>query len=232
MEKQVANASKRAERRGDGTARGARRDGGGAAPAPVRFSAATIAGVASLLRGGAVAVLPTDTIYGLHCASSSAAAVRRIRDIKGRAAVKGFILLCADAAMAETVVARWPGRARRTLGDAWPAPLTAILPASPRLPADLRPEGVVAVRVPDHADLRAVIRSVGEPIVSTSVNRAGDRPRNDLKSIRRDFPAVDLYVARGRGGKRRSSTVVDWRALRPVVVRRGGFPFDEPGAVP
>lgn len=232
MEKQVANASRRAPRRSDGTGSGSRRVDGGPAPATVRFSAATIASIASLLRDGGVAVLPTDTIYGLHCASSSAAAVDRIRGIKGRAAAKGFILLCADAAMAETVVARWPGRARRALGDAWPAALTAILPASPRLPADLRPQGAVAVRVPDHTDLRALIRLVGEPIVSTSVNRAGDRPRNDLRSIRRDFPAVDLYVARGRGGRRRSSTVVDWREPRAVVVRRGGFSFDEPGAVP
>ena len=228
MEKQVANGSR--GKRHDVEANRPPGDRTGAAPVPVRYSPATNGAVAALLRGGGVAVLPTDTIYGLHCLASNAGAVDRVRGLKGRGAAKGFILLCADATMAETVVARWPGNARRALGDAWPAALTAILPASRRLRADLRPDGVVAGRVPDLDDLRAIIRIVGEPIVSTSVNRAGEPPRNDIRSIRRDFPAVDACVARGRGGGRRSSTIVDWRGKQPVVVRRGGFPFDERGA--
>ncbi|MDD4856667.1 MAG: Sua5/YciO/YrdC/YwlC family protein, partial [Candidatus Krumholzibacteria bacterium] len=116
------------------------------APCPTAgyFNGVSIRRVASLLASGGVAVLPTDTIYGFHCAASRLDAVERIRMIKGRAGRSGFILLAGDLDMAGNLVARWPGSSEAILAGAWPAPLTAILPARRTVPEILAPNGAVA----------------------------------------------------------------------------------------
>ncbi len=177
--------------------------------------------VAAVLASGGVAVLPTDTIYGLHCAASRLDAVERIRKLKGRSRGIGYILLAADARMAERVVSRWPGEARGILSRLWPAPLTAILPARRRLPAALAPRGAVAVRVPADAALRALVAAVGEPLVSTSANVSGGRPLARIGDIERAFPGLDAYVSRRGRSPAAPSTIVDFRRARPSLVRRG-----------
>ncbi|HER42895.1 MAG TPA: threonylcarbamoyl-AMP synthase [Candidatus Eisenbacteria bacterium] len=182
-----------------------------------------VAGVAALLRGGGVAVLPTDTIYGLHCAASDAAAVRRIRKIKGRGSGSAFILLVSDMEMADRVVARWPRGARELLSRIWPAPLTAILPASEGIDAAPASKGTVAVRIPALRELRRCIERVGCPLVSTSVNPSGQKPLTKMSEIRREVPGLDAYISqRGRPASK-PSTIVDMTAAPPRLVRQGRF---------
>ena len=94
--------------------------------------------VAAKLRSGGVAVLPTDTIYGLHCVYSSRSSLDKIRRLKGRSESTGFILLVSSLEMADRIVRKWPAGSRDILGSLWPAPVTVILPASKKIPAALR----------------------------------------------------------------------------------------------
>lgn len=183
--------------------------------------------VAAALAAGGVAVLPTDTIYGFHCAASSAGAVKRIRALKRRASRSGFVLLAADAAMAERIVARWPGGARAILARIWPGPLTALLPARKGVPPALAPRGVVAVRVPGRADLRALVAAIGEPLVSTSVNVSGGRPLARIADIERSFPGLDAYVSKRGRTSRIPSTIVDFTGDAPALVRSGAIRWRE-----
>jgi L-threonylcarbamoyladenylate synthase len=189
------------------------------------FTRSLSARVAAALAAGGTAVLPTDTMYGLHCAAFRAGAVKRIRALKRRASASGFILLASDAAMADRLVSRWPGGAKEVLSRVWPAPLTALLPARKNLPAALAPRGVVAVRVPRHAALRALIAAVGEPLVSTSANLAGRRPLSRIADIERAFPGLDAYVSKRGRTPARPSTIVDFTSGRPTLVRPGSIPW-------
>lgn len=179
-----------------------------------------IEALAALLGGGGIAVLPTDTIYGFHCSAADAAAVERIRRLKGRRA-GGFIILACSLEMAARFVSRWPGRSRETLGHLWPGPVTALLPAARAVPAPLRPRGIVAIRIPDHEELARLIRRVGEPLVSTSVNRSGEKPLLRIGEIRRNFPGLGAYIGRRGRGARSASTVVDFTRAEPRIVREG-----------
>ena len=185
----------------------------------------TIRSVKRLLGSGGIAVLPTDTIYGFHCAASNLEAVARIRRLKGRGIQEGFILLAADCTMASTVVARWPGESRARLAAVWPAPLTAILPARRELSSILAPGGAVALRVPAHGELRALVEALGEPIVSTSVNVSGREPMTRIAGIRKAFPGLEAYLShRGRPAGM-PSTIVDFRSAVPLLVRAGLYPW-------
>jgi len=187
-----------------------------------RFSLRNVAGI---LTGGGVAVLPTDTIYGLHCAASNLDAVEMIRRLKGRGAGGGFILLASDMSMVDSVVARWPDASRERCAEIWPAPLTAILPARRAYPSVLSPKGRVAVRVPASEHLRALIAIVGEPIVSTSANISGRNPMTRIADIRRAFPGLDAYVSKRGRPPGSPSTIVDFTRPAPRLVRAGIYPW-------
>jgi L-threonylcarbamoyladenylate synthase len=184
-----------------------------------------IAEAARALSAGAVLILPTDTLYGFHCAASCRAAIERIRALKGRRSGVGFILLASDLAMADRLVASWPRGARAALAAAWPAPLTAVLPASSRVPCSAARRGSVAVRIPAHDRLRRLIRALGTPVLSTSVNVSGRPPMTRIADIRRSFPGLAGYLSRRGRPSASPSTVVDFTRGEPSVVRAGKYPW-------
>ncbi|MBN2185550.1 MAG: threonylcarbamoyl-AMP synthase [Candidatus Krumholzibacteriota bacterium] len=185
------------------------------------FGPDRISETVGVLRSGGIAVLPTDTIYGMHCIASNAAAVKKIIGIKQRRDKSGLILLAYDISMLDGIVSEWPDDYRKRLHDIWPAPLTAILPAGKGILPLLSPEGKVAVRIPDHKELRRVIELLGEAVVSTSVNRSGNRPLTKMKDIRKSFGGLDLYLSKRGRGFSLPSTIVDCSRVPPVVIREG-----------
>jgi L-threonylcarbamoyladenylate synthase len=177
--------------------------------------------VAVRLLGGGVAVLPTDTIYGFHCVYSNVSSLGRIMRLKGRSKSEGLILLASSITMADRLVSRWPAGTRDILASLWPAPVTAILPASMMVPAQLQPGGGVAVRIPDMVSLRELIERTGEPLVSTSVNRSGDPPLNMIGEIKDTFFGLDAYISRRGPGGRKPSTLIDLAGGEARIVRWG-----------
>ncbi len=119
-------------------------------------SPALVDEIAARLRAGGVALLPTDTIYGLHAVASNEAAVAKIASIKGRKAGKRFVVIAASVEQLLDYGAAVPD----VLRSIWPAPLTAIVPHS---------VGNVAVRIPDGGWLRGLLERTG-PLVSTSAS--------------------------------------------------------------
>lgn len=177
--------------------------------------------IAGILRDGGIAVLPTDTIYGFHCAAVRPDAVERVIRLKGRREAGGFIVLASSVEMADTLVSRWPGESRGLLEEIWPAALTAILPSSSLVPSILSPLGKIAVRVPALEELRVIVASVGDPVVSTSVNLSGQRPITRIREIKRKFAGLDAYISKRGRPAGAPSTVVDF-TVRPYSRVRSG----------
>lgn len=164
------------------------------------------------LRRGGLAILPGDTIYGIFGAAPAAAA--RIRRIKGRAGDHPLLVLIPDPGWLWRcgVAGDPPERLLRY----WPGALTIVFP---RVDG-----GAVGVRVPDDPFLRRLVRYVGAPLYSTSVNRSGLPPLASVRQIVAAFGgAVDLIVDGGELAQPVASTVVDatrrpYRLLRPGAV--------------
>jgi tRNA threonylcarbamoyl adenosine modification protein (Sua5/YciO/YrdC/YwlC family) len=180
------------------------------------------------LAGGGVVVLPTDTLYGFSARLSAEDAIHRISAIKRTHNDRRYILLASSIDMVDRCVQSYGCTTRAALAARWPAPLSVILPSGATVPAWVGP--TVAVRIPAMEPLRRLIEAVGEPIVSTSVNRAGEEPLHDVHDIRREFSAeVDLIVsAEVPGGL--SSTLVDLCGKLPRVVREGAYAWASAGA--
>ncbi len=182
---------------------------------------------AEALVRGAVVALPTDTLYGFSAVLTHEAAVRRIASIKRTPEDRRFIVLAASIEMVAKYVASFGCTTREELAARWPAPFTAILPTGPSCPAWVGP--TVAIRVPAWEPLRALVARVGEPIVSTSVNRTGEPPLDDAHAILREFGEdIDAVFERTRAGGA-ASTVVDFCGKSPRVVRAGSYAWDATG---
>jgi len=181
----------------------------------------------TLLRDGVV-VLPTDTLFGFSARLSAEGAIHRISAAKRAPNDRRYILLVSSVEMADRYVQSYGCVTRDVMAGHWPAPLSVIVPSGPLLPAWVGP--TVAVRVPARESLRLLIDEVGEPIVSTSVNRAGEEPLNDAHDIRREFSdEVDLIVNGDVPGAV-SSTIVDLCGKAPKIVREGSYAWAAAGA--
>ena len=181
--------------------------------------------IANTLKQGGVIAYPTDTFYGLGADCFSAEALQRIYRIKKREARKPFPVLISDLPMVKDLAAEIPAAFRALTAKFWPGPLTLVIKAAARLPAEL--VGVnrtIGIRLPNVTWLRELIRKVGFPIIATSANISGAGEIDSAEEVIRQFQdKVDLIVDGGRTPGGRPSTVVDLTGERPVVVREGAI---------
>ncbi len=135
------------------------------------YGAAAIAEAAAVIaRGGCVAV-PTETVYGLAADATDSAAVAGIYAAKGRPSFNPLIVHLPDLAAAEAIAA-FDDTARDLAARFWPGPLTLVLPVRAGAVARLVTAGLdtVAVRVPAHRAMQALLAATGRPLAAPSAN--------------------------------------------------------------
>ncbi len=181
--------------------------------------------IVDILRKGGVVVLPTDTLYGFSTPMSSEIGIKRIASIKGNGEERQFIFLASGITMVENYIDSWGCAEKGLLEDIWPAPLTAVFPSGKSCPVWVG--GTIALRVPALDPLLEIIHELGEPIVSTSINRSGERPLTRIKEIERIYgERVDLIVSGEGTLENFSSTIVDFSEDIPVLVRQGSYHWE------
>jgi L-threonylcarbamoyladenylate synthase len=176
------------------------------------------AAVAAIARGGVIAI-PTDTVFGLACHPSNAAAVDRIYAIKQRPADLELTLLSATLADIEEDVELNP--AARTLAAAyWPGALSIICELRARRWAIPRTGTTLSVRVPDHPIALEILRRTG-PLATTSANRHGETAAITAAEVTAALGGeVDAVVEGGHCGGL-ASTIIDCTYFPPRVLREG-----------
>lgn len=170
--------------------------------------------VAALRRGGIIAYA-TESCFGLGCDPRNRRAVLRVLRLKQRAANKGLILIAADPQQLAPYVAHFP----RTALASWPGPHTWLLQPTAAVPPWIRGHHPrVAVRVTRHAPAAALCHAADMALVSTSANRAGERPARSYRQVLRRFGAALDYVLPGRIGELKTPTPIT-DAITGKVVR-------------
>ncbi len=174
------------------------------------------------MRDGGTVVLPTDTVYGIFCDAANDAAIERIYSLKNRPRAKALGLYVGD--VAGFLALAGDNVKARTLAEAFlPGALTVIVE---------RPESVskavsaglpsVAVRVPDHGLLRAILARAGT-LAGTSANLSG-LPAFSGGERPADFPEADLFVDDGVTTLGTESTIIDVSQERAHLIRSGAIP--------
>jgi L-threonylcarbamoyladenylate synthase len=144
-------------------------------PRNLPYGEAAIAEAAAIIAAGGCVATPTETVYGLAADATNADAVAGIYAAKGRPSFNPLIVHVADRRAAEAIAMF--DRDARALADAfWPGPLTLVLPLRPDAPiAGLVTAGLstVAIRVPQHRAMQALLAATGKPLAAPSANASG-----------------------------------------------------------
>ena len=198
-----------------------------AQPFPTRtlaFDDGAITLAAQLILAGEPVAVPTETVYGLAADATSSRAVARIYGAKGRPSFNPLIVHVSSLAEAERIATFGP-LSKELARAHWPGPLTIVAPLRDDAPiASLVTAGLptVAVRVPKHKAMQALLRAVGRPLAAPSANASGSisptRAEHVLKSLDGRIP---LIIDDGPAPGGIESTIVAESNGRLRLLRRG-----------
>lgn len=184
----------------------------------------------SALRDGAVIIYPTDTLYALACDALNNRAIEKICKIKGLDPDRNTLsIVCSDISQASEYV-RIDNHAFKMLKKYLPGPFTFILPAATTLPKVFKGRKTVGLRVPDNSIATAIASSLGNPLMSTSVQIDEDEPYESAmpESLAMKYEGMADYIIDEGDGGIVPSTVVDITdSTSPEVLREGKGEFDE-----
>ena len=180
--------------------------------------------IVKTLKKGGLVIYPTDTVYGLGCDINNNSALSKIAKIKGVKLEKAnFSFICEDLSNLSEYVAQIDSQTFKILKRNLPGPYTFILPGNNNLPSVFKKKKTVGIRVPDNPISQAIVRRLGNPIVSTSIRDEDDllEYTTDPELITEKWDKlVDLVVDGGFGGNV-ASTIIDLTTETPTLIREG-----------
>ena len=196
------------------------------------FSDEAIDAAARLIGEGFPVAIATETVYGLAADATNAEAVARIYEAKGRPSFNPLIVHVPDLTTAERI-GEFSNEARALADQYWPGPLTLVVPLRADAGiASLVTAGLstIALRVPAHPAMQALLRRTGRPLAAPSANASGrispTRAEHVLKSLEGRIP---LIVDAGPTERGLESTIVAATGGQIRLLRRG--PVSVAGAI-
>ncbi len=203
------------------------------------FGEAAIAAAAALIGKGQCVAVPTETVYGLAADATDGKAVAGIYGAKGRPSFNPLIVHVPDLAAAERI-ALFNDAARGLAVRFWPGPLTLVLPLRAESGiASLVTAGLptIALRVPAHPAMQALLAATGKPLAAPSANASGSiSPTSAAHVLKSLGGRIPLIIDAGPTSVGLESTIVavaadgSLRLLRPGPVDLG-LAIAQPGTI-
>jgi tRNA threonylcarbamoyl adenosine modification protein (Sua5/YciO/YrdC/YwlC family) len=182
--------------------------------------------IAETLRDGGVIIYPTDTIYGLGCDVTNRKAIDKLCWIKGIKPGKiNLSFICHDMSQVSEYVKNMSTPTFKLMKKTLPGPYTFILNANSNVPKIVNAnKKTVGIRIPDNNIPLAIVRELGNPIITTSIkdDDAYVEYPTDPEEIYEQFKNLVDIVIDGDYGKNIPSTVIDCTTGNlPEIVREG-----------
>ena len=174
--------------------------------------------LAALLHGGAIGILPTDTVYGLVSVIAPEP-IKRLYATKPRQSHAGTVIA---SSVDDLIALGLDEAALQHVSHLWPAPLSVVI-AAQHVPKFLREErGSLAVRIPEDETLRSLLQKTG-PLMTTSANKHSEKTAATISAAQYIFgDSVDFYVDGGDLSNRPPSTIVMVDARGTITTLRDG----------
>ena len=180
---------------------------------------------AEILRKGGVLAIPTDSGYALACDLHNNKAIDRLYDLKQSPRTHPLAIILADVDDVGRYTSYVSSLAYRTLKRLLPGPYTFILAAGSEIPKRMhKKRAEIGIRVPDADVPRALARSLGRPLVCTSLRIDDDGEERfviDPEDIERSLGQRIEAIIDSGPGLADPTTVVDLRQEPFEVLREG-----------
>lgn len=179
--------------------------------------------VVEVIKNGGIAIIPTDTVYGISADVLNEKAVEKIYKIKKRKTSNPCSILVSNIDMIKKVVKRISPEEEKVINKFFPGAITLILEKNNIIP-DIVTSGLktVGIRMPNDNFLLQVIELLGNPIVATSLNMAGEKSKTQIENIPDQIlNNVDCIVDNGITKIGVASTVVKLEEKEVKIIREG-----------
>ncbi len=177
-----------------------------------------------ILNQGGIVIFPTDTAFGIGCRMDNEEAIKRLFKIRNRPESQAVPVLVADLEMVKKYTAEVPEDVIENLiKPFWPGALTIVLNAKiEKVPPLVRGGGeTVGIRMPNHAIILEIIRTVGVPILGPSANFHGENTPYEFKDLNPELISLVDYVVEGECPVKQTSTVIDCTKTPWEILRQG-----------
>lgn len=174
-----------------------------------------------ILRSGGTIAYPTDTYYGIGCDILNKKAIRKIYQLKQRNKSKPFSFICSDLKNISHY-ANVSNYAYKTMKRLLPGPYTFILEGSRLVPKIMLTKRKTAgIRVPNHMICLALVKELGNPIITTSATKPDGTIINEPSFIHDFFRSRIDVVIDGGPVPGKPSSVISFIDDVPEVIRKG-----------
>lgn len=183
----------------------------------------SIARIAEALRNGSIVIYPTDTLYAIGCDALNIKAVEKICHIKGiNPAKENLSIVCRDLSEAAKY-AKIDDAAFKLMRKNLPGAFTFILPAGAHLPKIYKQRKTIGIRIPDNNIPLAIVKELGNPLLSTSVMTDESEPAYTTcpELLAERYGAKIEYIIDGGDGGLEGSTIIDCTGEEPEIARQG-----------
>jgi len=178
---------------------------------------------AALLLQGDVVALPTETVYGLAANASDPVALKKIFAAKGRPDNHPLIVHIQSVAD----VAKWainiPEITWQLAAAFWPGPLTLVLEKAPWVPSEVTGgQNTIALRVPAHPVMQAVLRLSGLGLAAPSANPYQKISATTAEHVYAGLAGrISMIIDGGSCAVGIESTILDLTHIPPRILRAG-----------
>ena len=174
----------------------------------------------NILKKGGVIVYPTDTLYGFGVDANNNYAIKRINKLKNRQSPMSVIACRFEQAMSWTNIKEKDIEIAKKILD---SSSTLILDAKKNIVSNKilgKNNTTLGVRIPKHKYCYDISKEYDKPITTTSVNRSGELPLNDPKSLSKIFgEGIDLLIDDGKIKKSTGPKIYELKRSQPIRIR-------------
>ena len=185
--------------------------------------------LATVLKGGDLVAVPTETVYGLAADATNQSACKKIFTAKNRPSEDPLIVHVHSLEQAHGL-AQWNETAHQLADRFWPGPLTLVLPKKASV-SDVITAGLdsVAIRMPSHPVFRSLLQTVKVPLAAPSANPFGYMSPTSSAHVKSGLDGkIPAILEGGQSAIGVESTILDIRnGESPVLLRPGGVTSTE-----
>ena len=181
---------------------------------------------AEIIMEGGIAIVPTETVYGFAADAFNIEAQRKIYKIKGRSFKKPLIAMTPDIDSVRTFV-EIPEKALKIAKKFWPGQLTLIFPTTVLGKIMSGGRDNLGVRIPDNEFMLKLLKEIGKPIMTTSVNVSSKKSAKTFEETLAFDGIADIIVDGGKCEFSFESTVIDAVQFPYIIIRKGCLDTNE-----
>ncbi|MBE6145341.1 MAG: threonylcarbamoyl-AMP synthase [Firmicutes bacterium] len=175
-----------------------------------------------VINNGNIAVVPTDTVYGIIGDATNIDVIHKVYEVKKRDYSKPLILMVSSIDMLEKYVLEVNDIEKKLIDRYWPGKLTILFKKNNNID-DLITCGsnLVGIRYPDNKELNELMNKLNKPLISTSCNISSKEVITSIDMLEEDISKHVSYVYDGGILSDTSSTIVRVNDGKIEIIRDG-----------